>query len=182
MNELANAAPPKRLLVIERLRELLQTISHENGYNVDIGRRVSLGVAEFGDNMVTPFLSILESPTADIGDFANAESARLEEWTLLLQGWIDSQFFYEGSDLDNPTRNAYYLAADVEKCLARVTGINKKFGSPLDPAWYHLGGVINGMSIAPPVVRPPDTNSPKAWFYMPVRIEMSVNLNNPYTI
>lgn len=176
------AAPPKRLLVIERLRDLLQTISTDNQYNVDIGGRVSIGVAEFGDNMITPFLSILESPASDLGEFAGSNYGRLEEWTLLIQGWIDSQFCYDGSDVDNPTRNAYYLAADVEKCLAKTVAISPERGTPLDKAWYHLGGLVNDIKIAPPVVRPPDNSSPKAWFYMALRIEMPISVLNPYKI
>lgn len=179
---LDSAPAPKRLMVIERLRELLQSISTENGYNTDIEGRVSVGVAEFGDNMVTPFLSILESPTSDIGDFANANGRRREEWTLLVQGWIDSGFHYPDSDVDNPTRNAYYLAADVEKCLSRVVSISPNLGVPVDKTWYHLGGIVNDLGIAPPVVRPPDNASPKAWFYMAIRVDMSVNVTNPYQI
>lgn len=179
MNKIT-AAPPKRLKVIETLREMLQSITHDNGYNTDVGGRVSVGVAEFGDNMVTPFLSILESPASDIGFFGGGNARRKEEWTLLIQGWIDNEFMYPDSDVDNPTRNAYYLAADVERCLAQAVAINPNRGTPKCPAWYNLAGLVNDMVIAPPVVRPPDNNSPKAWFYMALRLEMSTNIHDPY--
>ncbi len=176
------ADPPKRLKVIENLREMLQSISLENGYNTDIGGRVSVGVAEFGDDMVTPFLSILESPASDLGMFAGNMTNRNEEWTLLVQGWIDSEFKYPDSDVDNPTRNAYYLAADVEKCLSQALAVRPDRGTPQYPQFYRLGGLVNDMSVAPPVVRPPDNASPKAWFYMAIRLELSTNIHDPYGI
>lgn len=172
-----NAAPPKRLAVINALQNLLATISMENGYNVDLEKRVAIGIAEFGEEFPTPMLSILEAPMADIGDFAGANGHRKESWTLLVQGWI-------GDDPFQPTRNAYYLAADVEKCLSQVFAISPNSGRPVSSVWYRLGntGMINDLSMAPPVVRPPEGGSRSAWFYMPIRIDLSVNTQNPYQI
>lgn len=169
------ADPPKRLAVIEALQSLLATICPENGYNVDIKRRVSVGVSEYGEEFPLPMLSVLEAPMADIGDFGGADGVRKESWMLLVQGWIHDDPF-------TPTRNAYYLAADVEKCLAGVFAIDRNTGRPLNKGAFRLNGTINDMSIAPPVVRPPEGGSKSAWFYMPIRIEMTTNTLNPYQI
>lgn len=167
------ALMPKRLRIIDALTRCLSEISVANGYTHDIIGGVWRGVAQFGADNEVPMLSILESPNPDIGVFAGSGSrGRKESWTLYLQGWGKD-------DPMHPTDPAYYLAADVEKCLARVmmTGSN---GRHAYPEIYALGNTISGLELAPPVVRPPDTLSTKAYFYMPVRLDIAVNLADPY--
>lgn len=168
------ALMPKRLRVIDSLTRALGTISVANGYTHDIIGGVWRGRTKFGENDQVPMLSILESPNPDIGLFAGVNStSRKDNWTLYLQGW--------GSDDPlNPTDPAYYLAADVEKCLSRVMMVNSSNGRPAFPDIYLLGRTINGLELAPPVVRPPDELSTKAYFYLPVRIDVSINLVDPY--
>lgn len=168
------ALMPKRLRIIDALTRCLGTISVANGYTHDIIGGVWRGRNRFGEQDEVPMLSVLESPNPDIGVFAGAGSrARKESWTLYLQGWGKD-------DPLNPTDPAYYLAADVEKCLARVMMTNSSNGRAQYPELYLLGRTINGLELAPPVVRPPDELSTKAYFYLPVRLDISVNLADPY--
>lgn len=165
---------PKRLRILTKLQEALNTISVANGYTHDIIGGVWRGRLRFGDQDQVPMLSILESPNGDVGNFAGVNStSRKDSWVLFVQGWgVDDPL--------HPTDPAYYLAADVEKCLARVMMTNSSNGRPVDAATYMLGRTINGLELAPPVVRPPDDLSTKAYFYMPVRLDVSVNLVDPY--
>lgn len=169
-------SPPKRLEILKRLTSLLNQITVENGYTVDLSGKVWRGRTTFGDNDEVPMLSLLESPRADVGVFGgDSNHGRQEEWVILVQGWgIDDPL--------NPTDPAYYLAADVEKCLSNITKLGKNGGRPDNPAVYRLGGLIADMEMSPPVVRPPDENSSKAYFYMPVRLKIAVNLADPYCL
>lgn len=174
MSILDNPAP-KRLHVLKQLKTLLATIKPENGYVTDIQGRVTIGVSEFGDETPVPMLSILESPNPDYGDFAGEGNGfRKDEWTLLVQGWIENDFI-------NPTMPAYYLAADVEKCLSQTYSRNR-FGQPISKFWHNLAEMVNSVRVAPAVVRPPEGGSTKAWFYLPLRINLTVDTADPYNL
>lgn len=168
-------SPPKRLEILKRLTTQLNRITIENGYSHDVSGKVWRGRNTFGDNDEVPMLSILESPRADLGFFAgDSNNARQEDWVLLIQGWgMDDPL--------HPTDPGYYLAADVEKCLSEIMMLGKN-GRPENAAVYRLGDLISDFEMSPPVVRPPDDLSSKAYFYMPVRLKIAVNLADPYCL
>lgn len=168
-------APPKRLEILKRLTTQLSTITVENGYSHDLAGKIWRGRDKFGDNDKVPMLALLESPRADVGIFAGAEAnARQEDWVILVQGWgMDDPL--------HPTDSGYYLAADVEKCLSQIMMLGDN-GKPLNPAVHKLGGLIISLEMSPPVVRPPDDLSSKAYFYMPVRLKIATNLADPYCL
>lgn len=167
--------PPKRLEILKRLTGLLDTINIDNGYTFNLTGNTWRGRGGFGDNDEVPMLALLESPRADVGQFAGAaELARQEDWVILIQGW-------GADDLLHPTDPAYYLAADVEKCLSNIMMLGEN-GRPKNPAIYRLGNLIAGLELSPPVVRPPDEYSSKAYFYMPVRLKITTNLADPYCL
>ena len=174
MNLLDNPVP-KRLMVLQQLKTLLATIKPDNGYYVDLQGRVTIGINEFGDETPVPMVSILESPNPDYGDFGGEGSSyRKDEWTLLIQGWINNDYI-------NPTVPAYYLAADVEKCLAQTHALDRS-GRPINDFWYNLCRMVNSVRVAPSVVRPPEGGSNKAWFYLPLRINLTVDTVDPYKL
>lgn len=167
---------PTRLLILQRLSEQLETITPDNGYDFDLRGSVYRGRTQFGAELKLPALSILESPQPDIARYAGQEfEAMSDQWTLLLQGVVDN-------DMTNPTDPAYYLYAEVVRCLGRLIQTRKETGTPIYPDEYLLGRLITNMELAPPVVRPPDEGqSSRAFFFLPIRLGVAVQIWNPYT-
>lgn len=166
---------PKRLEVLKRLCTQLETITVVNGYQHDLTGRIWRGRDRFGEQDEVPMVSVLESARGGEGQFAGyARGERKEQWTVFVQGWARE-------DRLNPTDSAYLLAADVEKSLAKIMQVTAQ-GRPYDPAVYRLGGLINHLDLAPPVIRPPDEISAKSYFYMPLRVDFSVNLVDPFCL
>lgn len=166
-------ADHKRLQILKRLTTHLQGITVANGFENDIGERVYRGRTSFGSETEIPALSLLESKPVDYGTYADEQkTVRMDSWTLLLQGWVED-------DQENPTDPVYSLLADVEMRLAQVIALNSS-GKPKYPTLYRLGGLINGMTLAQPIVRPPDEGlSATAYFYLPIQVDLISDLENP---
>lgn len=177
---------PKQLLALRRLTEFLEGINPDNedpstgeAYTYDLRKAVFRGRTTLGDNDPYPALSLLESPKPEIGEGAGHENAvRLEDWTLLLQGFADD-------DKKNPTDPAYWLKAVVEQRLSRIIAINEgpgmKEGDPLFPDDYMLGRLFAKFTIGQGVVRPPTVNvSPTAFFYLPLVVRWKTDVRQPY--
>lgn len=166
-------ADHKRLQILKRLTTHLQGITVANGFENDIGERVYRGRTSFGSETEIPALSLLESKPVDYGTYADEQkTVRMDSWTLLLQGWVED-------DQENPTDPVYSLLADVEMRLAQVIALNSN-GKPKYPTLYRLGGLINGMTLAQPIVRPPDEGlSATAYFYLPIQVDLISDLENP---
>lgn len=164
----------KRLDVLKKLTLHLEGISVDNGYSHDLKGKVYRGRDRMGANMLgrLPALSILEAKATDYGVFADDEQiTRLDDWILLVQGWVKD-------DPRNPTDPAYELLADTEKRLSMI--MECVSGQPVYPGVYRLGGDIAKLTLAQPVVRPPEEGlSDTAFFFLPVRVGMKVDLRNP---
>lgn len=166
---------PFRLEVLNRLTAIIESANGDDhlGNPIDITGRVYRGRIEFGDDTTLPAVSILEAPAPDIGRFAGATQAIAEKWTLLIQGWALD-------DKANPSDAAYYLAAAVQQQLARIIDLDQA-GRAVDKDAYLLGKLITDFEIGPHVVRPFDTKtSSRAFFYLPVRVGLARNVNQPY--
>ena len=162
-------ADSKRLTILKALTTLLESITIANGYQHTLTGRVLRGHAVIGDRPL-PLVSIIESFNPDREpDEAGGHQSRVQKdkWILLVQGWVDDDF-------DNPTDPAHLLLADVKKCLSRL--IND------DDAEYCLGGLIVNARIEPGVVRPPDENSAKAFFWLRLQLEVTERLDDPYSL
>lgn len=167
-------ADPYRLRVLKALTCHLEGISPELGYDYELKGAVYRGRTVVGEDMKVPALSILESPRPDFGAYVGEDQARSEGWALLLQGWVED-------DKKNPTDPAYRLASAVENRLALIV-LERDDGSgrPLDTLAYMLGRqedghtLISKFQFGPPVVRPPDQSSSKAFFYMTLRVGLAV--------
>lgn len=164
---------PYRLQILEALTEHLRGITVNNGYGHDIAHRIYRGRDRFGASDQVPMVSILEAKATDYGVFADDNnSVALNNWILLIQGWVVD-------DIVNPTDPAYYLAADVTKRLSDIVA-KKPNGAPKFSGVYLLGGLISSLTIAAPVVRPPeDQLSTKAFFYLPIQVGLKTDLTNP---
>lgn len=170
----------KRLDVLKRLTAHLESVvSDETDYVLK--GRVGRGKIRYGREMPLPFVAILEAPRQDDGLPAAEQGVkRSEDWLLLVQGWVED-------DQEHPTDPAYELCAVVEKQLSRIIDMGRH-GQPAYPDEYLLGkredGTprILGLSLAPPVVRPPQEGvSDKAFFYLPLTVKFAVDIREPFS-
>jgi hypothetical protein len=116
-----------------------------------------------------PMISILEAVLpGEQSPGAPENPNRHGPWDLMIQGFVDDDF-------NNPTDPAQFLLADTVRRLAQ----EKKKS-------YRQGGVfgfpntILRLDIGVGVVRPPDEISAKAYFWLPISLEMAEDLTNPY--
>lgn len=168
---------PTRLAILMALTDHLKQITPANGYAFDLSEAVFRGRNLIGaDIKQHPMLSILEAPRPDFAVYTDEWGAvRRDQWTILIQGMADD-------DKQNPSDNAYYLCAAVEAQLARLIDTRRGTGSPLYPQEHLLGGLITSLDIAPPVVRAPeDRVSTSAFFFLPLRLGVAVEIGRPYT-
>lgn len=163
-----------RLKILKALTNHLAGVTIVNGYDHNLSGSVFRGRSEYGKNDPLPMVSILEGKGSDIGQFADDHQIiRKDTWTLLLQGFVDD-------DKKNPTDPAYALLADVERRLSDIVALDK-LGKPEYPGVYMLRGLVTSLMLASPVVRPPEEGlSSKAFFYLPVRVGLAVNLKKPW--
>lgn len=163
-----------RLQMLKALTRHLEGITVSNGYNHDLKGAVFRGRSTYGANDPIPMLSILEGKGAEIGVFADEnQTRRKDDLVLLLQGFVDD-------DKKNPTDPAYALLADVESRLSNIIEMDRN-GKPVFPGVYRLNGLITGLTIASAVVRPPEDGlSSKAFFYLPIRVGLAVDLTKPW--
>lgn len=160
---------PKQLRVMRKLAALLEATS---GYE---GVKCWLGKSIVTSRDVEDTLSILEAPRPIIGAPAGENGVkRNETWTLLVQGWP------KDNPLE-PSAPAYWMKAAVEQQLSLViaelpNGVQRK------DTVYMLGGDISALTIGQGVVRPPseDAASRLAMFYLPLIIEINVDVRNPH--
>lgn len=171
------AKVPYRLAVLNALTGLLEMANGPDhmGQPFNLSGKVFRGRTEFGEETALPALSILESPTPDIGRFAGSGEAFADKWTLLVQGWAKD-------DKDNPSDPAYYLAAATLERLALITATrNDASGRPLDKQAYLLNGLLTDAEIGAYVVRPVDKQaSSRAFFYLPIRLGLARDVGEPY--
>lgn len=165
----------KRLEILKALTEHLKGITPANGYSHDLSKSVFRGRERFGDNhkQYIPMVSILEPKAPEFGMPANEEqTVRKDDWMLLIQGWAKD-------DPINPTDPAYLLVADVERRLSEIIALNEN-GRPLNKESYRLGKKIATLTLAAPIVRPPEDGlSDAAFFYLPIKIGHVVDIRNP---
>lgn len=155
-----------KLQIQQKLTTILDEITLANGFNTD-STGTHRGRTTFGEETRTPFIAILESPRADISDFATEDRTESKSaWTLLIQGFIES------TGQEHPTDAAYLFLADVEQQLGKIAAARTNgMGGGVYPEYYMLGGMISSIEVEPAVVRPGgDDVSPMAYFYQPVRL------------
>lgn len=158
-----------RLQILKALTDHLKGITPANGYPYDLSNAVFRGRLIFGEDSPLPMLSILEAPRSNAGvEGGEYLSARSETWNLLLQGWVND-------DPENPTDPAYGLMDAVETRLSLIVKTKDDgSGRAHDKAVFLLGGLIGSLQFGPGVVRPPAEGvSSKAFFYLPVRVNLA---------
>lgn len=170
-------ADTKQLTILKRLTTLIAGITPGNGYDYDLTARVFRGRIVFGAQEQTPFVSILESLRPDPNpDTAGTENMiRVEEWELLIQGWMES-------DLINPTDDLYGLKGAIEKRLSRMVATDDT-GTPAFPSDYRLGRILTSARIGPGIVRAatPQTGGTEA-LYLPLLVCYKANVSDPWDL
>lgn len=172
----------RQLDILKRIQTQLEGITVDAGYEFDMNGRVFRGRLIFGDDEALPLITIAEHLTADIVSSSAGfnQMNRDELWVLLVQGFVKH-------DPDNPTDLGYQLKASVEHRLARCIKIVEKTGDPAFPDEYMLGlkndGIVNitiGPGVVSSAIRVESGSSAKAFFYLPVGVEMALDVSDPF--
>lgn len=166
---------PTRLRVLRALTAAIGEIHPDRGYQTDLGPsaefprgKVFRGRILFGEGDPIPMVSILEVPIPPEQLPSAPDSSLLKgPWELIIQGFADD-------DAENPTDPAHVLMADVTQRLAVEKERNRDF------QLFGMGDTVTNLSIGVGVVRPPDELSSKAYFWMPLRLEIAEDLKRPY--
>lgn len=160
---------PFRLRVLKALTDALREITPDNGYCHDLSEAVFRGRAVFGESDPLPMVSILEA--IDQKEQRPAPEAGVHfkgEWELLIQGFLDD-------DTENPTDPAHALMAEVKQRLVKERARDRQLNI------LGMGGKVTDLYFSPGVVRPPDEDSAKAYFWLRVTLVLVENLADPYS-
>lgn len=164
-------ADTKRLLLLKAICDHLKTeITTANGYNFTL-TSVYRGKKNFGKEIKLPAVAVLENFNPDrlpetIGGVVGTKHKY--DQIYLLNGWA------EGGDVEQEEDSAHLLMGDVKKALGKLLVPRNQSG--------FFDGLANTLSIEPGVVRPPDEQSEKAYFWMRIRLEVVEKVGDPYWI
>lgn len=177
-------ADPFRLRCITRLQALIAASDSDSNSDVPaegefvLTNAVFIGRDQFGESDPLPMVSILEVPInpEQLPVPPEDSTAHVGDWDLLIQGFVKD-------DKKNPTRPAYLLSAEVVRRLVlekKRPAVEKQTKGKVITPLLGEKGVLN-MTIGRPVCRPPDELSAKAYFWLPLRLRTSENLEDPYS-
>ena len=164
-------ADTKRLLLLKSLcNYLLTEITTANGYNFDLAAAYR-GKKNFGKEVKLPAIAVLENFNPDrlpetIGGVVGTKHKY--DQIYLINGWA------EGGDVEQEEDSAHLLMGDVKQALGKLLVPRNQSG--------FFDGLANTLSIEPGVVRPPDEQSEKAYFWMRIRLEVVEKVGDPYWI
>jgi len=159
---------PFRLRVLKALSSALEEINPDNGYTHDLRGCVFRGRDMFGDSDPLPMVSILEA-IDEKAQISSPEGGQHSTgpWELLIQGFLDD-------DLKHPTDPAHALLAEVKKRLMQER-VRERQRDILG-----MGGKVTELRLSHGVVRPPDEDSAKAYFWLRLTLVLVENLLDPY--
>ena len=164
-------ADTKRLLLLKSLcNYLLTEITTANGYNFDLAAAYR-GKKNFGKEVKLPAIVVLENFNPDrlpetIGGVVGTKHKY--DQIYLINGWA------EGGDVEQEEDSVHLLMGDVKQALGKLLVPRNQSG--------FFDGLANTLSIEPGVVRPPDEQSEKAYFWMRIRLEVVEKVGDPYWI
>lgn len=170
----------RQLDILMRLMAHIEGVTPANGYEFDLSQEnVFRGRRYFGDSDPDVVVSIVEHLQGDITVQVAGWLAeqRLETWVLLVQGFMKTSG-------DHPTDPLYQLKASLEKRLSDCIATSPHTGNPLYPDVYLLGRTVSSMAIGPGVVSVPVGSSgdasARAFCYLPVGLDLTVDVTNPF--
>jgi hypothetical protein len=170
----------KKTVALRRLTAHLEAVAYTSevpGFgDMTLDGKVFRGRTVFGDEVVPPFLAILEAPRQLITEGRGESKTTLKyDWKLLIHGFAPD---YK----KHPTDPAYELAAHVEARMARLIAQERSGAGPTYPDEFKLGRIVEDILFTNPIVRPPDNDvSDTAYFYMPVTLEFVTDMVSPFT-
>lgn len=166
-------ADTKRLLLQKAVcAYLLTEITVANGYNYTLAAAYR-NRNKFGEEMKLPSVALLENFNPDrlpdiIGGMALPKHTYEQQY--LLNGWVA-----DDATGDEPGDGAHRLLGDVKKALGKlITREAEREG--------YFGKLAIKLRLEPGVVRPPDENSSKAFFWMRISLELVEKVGDPYWI
>lgn len=164
----------KRLLLLKAITDYLQsTIKQEDGYNFTLAKAYR-GKKNFGKEVKLPAVVVLENFNPDrvpseIGGLPVGKTYKYDQ-IYLINGWADASEVGAEEDEDA----AHMLMGDVKKALGALFVPRNQSG--------FFDGLATTLSIEPGVVRPPDEQSEKAYFWLRIRLEIVEKVGDPYWI
>lgn len=164
---------PLRLVLQEAVTAALQRITTANGFETNVAPgSVFRGRIKFGTDDPVPALTMFEPPVnEDVPFFAGrnttASSERQVNYTLIVQGFIKD-------GVPHPTDPACVFSAEVTKVLAEERARTASNGRTPDP--FGLGQHIDGVTIAPAIVRPSDDISATAYFWTQITFKLAEDM------
>ncbi len=168
-------ADTKRLLLHKKLCDYLRSeITTANGeYHFD-NVTVRRDKKNFGKELVLPAIVVLENFNPDrvpneIGGVVGRKHTY--DQIYLLNGWVDDKIIAPG---DEDGEAAHRLMGDAKKALGKLLVPRNQDG--------FFDGLASTLHIEPGVVRPPDEQSEKAYFWMRIRMEVVETVGDPYWI
>ncbi len=167
-------ADTKRLLLIKALCDYLKgEVTVAKGYNFDL-TEVRRGKRNFGNELRLPAVAVLENFNPDRGpETIGADIGQMHKYdqVYLLNGWADDTDLAVGAEEGDA---AHLLMGDVKKALGKLKQPRMRYG--------YFDGLASTLNIEPGVVRPPDEQSSKAYFWMRIRMEVVEKVGDPYWI
>lgn len=170
---------PLRLRVLKALQESLETVTVANGYKHDLDGAVFRGRRTFDQSFALPLVCILEKPEQPVNIQVPPRGGTTNEnsWDLHIQGFAPD-------DAVHPSDPAYRLAADVIKALVKERKRNTLIltGNP-DHGLLGDNGAsyVIALDIGQPVVLPDEARSNACFFYLPVTLLLSEDLEDPFS-
>ncbi|MGH8074286.1 MAG: hypothetical protein ACREO4_09450 [Lysobacter sp.] len=167
-------ADTKRLLLLKAICDyLLSEITVDNGYEFTLAS-VRRGKKNFGKELKLPAVAVLENFNPDrlpdeIGGVVGTKQKY--DQIFLLNGWCDDTDLGPG---DQEGDAAHRLMGDVKKALGKLLVPRNQSG--------FFDGLATTLHIEPGVVRPPDEQSEKAYFWLRIRLEVVEKVGDPYWI
>lgn len=167
-------ADTKRLLLQKAIcAYLLAEITIANGYNFNL-QAAYRNKRRFGKEMQLPSVAILENFNPDrapetIGGM-NGTKQQYDQ-IFLLNGWADDS----DEDAQEHGDAAQNLLGDVKKALGKLIMRSAEQEG-------YFGKLAIELRIEPGVVRPPDEQSSKAYFWMRIQMKIVEKVGDPYWI
>jgi len=165
-------ADTKRLLLLKEMCSYLKSeIRLVNGYSFNLNS-VYRGKKNFGREIELPAVVVLENFNPDrapetVGGVVGTKQKY--DQVYLLNGWAAGSGDDEGDE-----DAAHRLLGDVKKAFGKLLVPRNQSG--------FFDGLASALYIEPGVVRPPDEQSEKAYFWMRVRLEIVEKVGDPYWI
>ncbi|MDA3808274.1 MAG: hypothetical protein PF440_10255 [Thiomicrorhabdus sp.] len=166
------------ILTVEKA--LTTHIETEVAGGLDLTGKVFRGRDRLGRDEPLPMVTLLQAAEIDESFFPVGDGAERNDWKVyLIQG------FTGRGPMNTPTDSVHPLLAEVKRILAPINDFRSvHHGLKAYNISNPTRGIIADIQISTGLVRPPDADlSPdSSYFWLPVRLNLVENLNDPYAL